>query len=215
MNKFIIFIVLCVFFSSSITFSQDYRLNKDFSYPLKFNSSYKGTRQLASASSVRPFAVITGIFLYLLNPIILYDNNKIALGITKEFSVGFGDFGENRASVEYSKIFREFNSHHLRIGYKRDILTADRFYPSNNLQGTGLYTLGLSGFTDFENFGVSPEISYGYSLRNHKLLIFPYLKLRYTSLFMGLKNDIIDFSFGLIIGIGNPFSDKKIRREYN
>lgn len=152
-------------------------------------------------------------FFYLLNPIVLFENDKIALGITKEISVGFGYFGEDRLSLEYSYIFRDDHSSHFRLGYKHDFLTAD-ILPSNFLQSTGVFTLGVSGFTDLDGFGVSPEAAYGFSFRNDKLLIYPHVKGRYTYTFGDQRSNIIDFSFGLMIGIANPFSDLKIRRSW-
>lgn len=150
-------------------------------------------------------------FFYLLNPIVLFENDKIALGITKEVSMGFGYFGENRLSFEYSFIFREDHTSHFRLGYKRDFIMAN-ILPSNFLQSTGVLTLGASGFTDLDGYGVSPEVAYGFSFRNDKLLIYPHVKGRYTYTFDKPRSNIIDFSFGLIIGFANPFSDLKIRR---
>jgi hypothetical protein len=150
-------------------------------------------------------------FFYLLNPIILFENDKIALGITKEISVGFGYFGENRIAFEYSFIFRDDHTSHFRLGYKRDFIMSD-ILPSNFLQSTGVLTLGASAFTDLDGYGVSPEVAYGFSFRNDKLLIYPHVKGRFTYTFDKPRSNIIDFSFGLIIGFANPFTDLKIRR---
>ena len=150
-------------------------------------------------------------FFYLLNPIVLFENDKIALGITKEVSIGFGYFGEERLSFEYSFIFRDDHTSHFRLGYKHDFIMSD-ILPSNFLQSTGVLTLGTSGFTDLDGFGVSPEVAYGFSFRNDKLLIYPHVKGRYTYTFGAERSNIIDFSFGLMIGIAKPFSDLKIRR---
>ena len=70
-------------------------------------------------------------------------------------------------------------------------------------------TIGADYFTDLTHSGVSPEISYGYSIRNNKLLFYPSLKIRYTYVPKG--SDIIDFSLGIVLGIANPFIDTKIR----
>lgn len=158
-----------------------------------------------------PIAIGVVGFFYLLNPIILFENDKIALGVTKEFSVGFGYFGENRLSFEYSYIFREDASSHFRFGYKRDFILAN-ILPSNFLQSTGVFTLGGGAFNDLDGWGIFPEAAYGFSFRNDKLLIYPHVKGRFTYTFRGQKSNIWDFSFGLMIGIANPFTDLKIRR---
>ena len=152
-------------------------------------------------------------FFYLLNPIVLFENDKIALGITKEVSVGFGYFGQDRLSFEYSFIFRDDHTSHFRLGYKHDFIMAD-ILPSNFLQSTGVLTLGASGFTDLDGYGISPEVAYGFSFRNDKLLIYPHVKGRYTYTFGEQRSNIIDFSFGLMLGIANPFTDLKIRRSW-
>jgi hypothetical protein len=158
-----------------------------------------------------PVALGVAGFFYLLNPIILFENDKIALGVTKEFSVGFGNFGENRISFEYSLIFREAQTSHFRIGYKRDFILAD-ILPSNFLQTTGVFTIGGGAFNDLDGWGIFPEAAYGFSFRNDKLLIYPHVKGRFTYAFRGEKSNIWDFSFGIMIGIANPFTDLKIRR---
>jgi hypothetical protein len=160
-----------------------------------------------------PASIGVAGFFYLFNPIILLEDDKIALGITKEISLGFGDFGENRFSLEYSYIFRESGSSQFRLGYKRDLILSD-ILPSHQLQATTALAIGASSFYDFEGWGVSPEVAFGFSLRNDKLLIFPHVKGRYTYTFDKQKSNIIDFSFGLMIGFANPFSELKIRRHW-
>ncbi|MBX7042398.1 MAG: hypothetical protein K1X85_05800 [Ignavibacteria bacterium] len=171
--------------------------------------SFKAHDRSESSNSSLAIGVGLASFLYLLNPIVLFQNDKIAGGLTKELSVGFGYFGEHRLAGEYSYVFRSDASSNLRFGYKYDILLKDRIRPSNFLQGTSCITLGASYFYDFNNHGVSPEIGYGYSIRNDKLLIYPNVKARYTYIPEG--SDMFDFSFGLMIGIANPFTDLNIR----
>jgi hypothetical protein len=180
--------------------------------PVEFtNSSYPGKEKTETGNSTLPIGIGVASFLYLLNPIVLFQNDRIGGGLTKEISLGFGYFGEHRLAAEYSYIFREGSSSHLRIGYKYDILLKDKLTPSNLLQGTSVVSLGASYFYDFEYHGVSPEISYGYSIRNDKLLIYPNLKLRYTYIPEGAN--MIDFSLGFMIGFANPFIDLKIRKK--
>jgi len=61
---------------------------------------------------------------------------------------------------------------------------------------------------------VFPELTYGFSLRNDKLLFYPHIKIRHTFMLSKAKPDITDISFGLIIGFANPFIDVNIRRKY-
>ena len=162
-----------------------------------------------SSSSTLPIALSVVSFLYLFNPIVLLENDKIAAGLTKELSLGFGNFGEYRATLEYSFLFRADLKSHLRAGFKYDILLKENIKPSNYLQGTPVITVGADYFTDLAHSGVSPEISYGYSIRNNKLLFYPSVKIRYTYVPKG--SNIIDFSLGIVLGIANPFINTKIR----
>jgi len=162
-----------------------------------------------SANSSLAIGIGLASFLYLLNPIVTFQNDRIGGGLTKEFSVGFGYFGEHRIAGEYSYIFRSGASSNFRVGYKYDILLKGGIRPSNLLQGTSSITLGASYFYDLTSNGISPEIGYGYSIRNDKLLIYPNLKVRYTYIPNG--SDMYDFSFGLMVGIANPFIDLNTR----
>ncbi|MGH2574822.1 MAG: hypothetical protein ACRDFC_03875 [Ignavibacteria bacterium] len=81
------------------------------------------------------------------------------------------------------------------------------------LQTTEVISIGAGYFTNFDKKGFFPELSYGYSIRNHKLLIYPHIKFRHTFMKKDIP-DISDLSFGIIFGIANPFIDVKIRREH-
>jgi len=162
-----------------------------------------------SSSSTLPIAIGLVSFLYLLNPIVPFENDKIGLGFTKEVSLGFGYFGEHRGSFEYSYIFRKDLNSNIRLGYKYDILLTRGLKPSNMFQSTTALSIGGGYFHNFSRPGYFAETSYGYSIRNHKILFYPSVKLRYTYVVKGAN--IIDFSFGIVIGIANPFIDLKIR----
>lgn len=179
-----------------------------------FRSNNYFTNLSRTQSPFIPVSIGFGVILYLINPVILYENKKIYAGITKELSVGFGKFGEHRFGFEYSFIFAGNISHHIRFSYKYDVLLKSNIEPSNMLQGTSAISIGAGYFTNFDKHGVFPEISYGYTLRNHKLLLFPHVKIRHTFMFKKEQADITDFSFGIIIGIANPFIDVHIRRGY-
>ena len=171
----------------------------------------------SNVTSPAPFTTLSiGVVsvLYLINPIILYEDEKVYAGLTKELSVGFGKFGEQRIAFEYSFVFTGNISHHLRFSYKYDLLMKDNIKPSHTLQTTSVLSLGGGYFTNFNKQGLFPELTYGYSLRNHKLLIFPHVKIRHTFMFGKEDADITDISFGIILGIANPFVDVKIKRNY-
>ena len=163
-----------------------------------------------SAASINSFTTVSigvGAVLYLINPIVLYDNKKIYAGITKEFSLGFGKFGEHRIAFEYSFIFSGNISHHIRFSYKYDLL-----FKENIEQGTSVLSLGGGFFSNFNKQGLFPELTYGYSLRNHKILIYPHIKIRHTFMFKKQDSDITDISFGIIFGFANPFIDVNIKK---
>jgi hypothetical protein len=178
------------------------------------NQNYKKLLKQNSSTSFLPVSIAAAAVFYVINPILLYENKKLYAGFTKEFSVGFGKLGEHRFSAEYSFILGGNVKHHLRLSYKYDLLLKENIKPSHIFQGTGVVSFGAGYFTDFHGPGIFPEISYGYSIRNHKLLFYPHVKLRYTFMFDKNNSDKTDFSFGIIFGIANPFMDVKIRREY-
>ncbi|MCC7159099.1 MAG: hypothetical protein IT281_06150 [Ignavibacteria bacterium] len=180
----------------------------------KFNENYKIFDKGSRNSSVLPVSIGILTAVYLLNPQIEYTNKKIYAGLTKEFSVGWGKLGEHRTAVEYSLIFGGNLRHYLRFSYKYDFLLSPGIQPSHMLQGTSVISFGGGYFTDFNGNGAFPEITYGYSIRNHKFLFYPHIKLRHTFMFRKDKPDITDFSFGVILGIANPFIDVDIQRKY-
>ncbi|MFA5011073.1 MAG: hypothetical protein WC644_03870 [Ignavibacteria bacterium] len=199
-----LFIILVFINSSNSLFCQS--LEK---YDLSNKNSFSVSK---TADSFLPYSIVFASIIYLLNPIILFENDRINLGFNKEFSVGFGHFGEHRISADYAYIFREENTQHFRLGYKYDYLLKD-IEPSNTLQTSSAVTFGLSYFTDFSLSGISPEIGIGYSIRNNKLLIYPNAKFRFT-LMQDLKGNLFDFSFGVMFGIANPFTGSKVRKKF-
>ncbi|HRE41045.1 MAG TPA: hypothetical protein PLG90_06910 [Ignavibacteria bacterium] len=151
--------------------------------------------------------------LYILNPIVIGNFDGVNLGLTKEISIGFGNFGEYRIGAEYSLIFKGDNKNQLRISGKYDNLLSD-IKPSNMLQTSEVLSFGGGYFTDFNVNGFFPEISYGFSIRNDKLLFYPHIKARYTFITDTNKKNFADISFGFILGIANPFIDLNIRNNH-
>ncbi len=198
-----VLVIVLLLVCSICTFTQSFF--KELKNPYKKSST---------TSSVLPISIGVLSVVYLLNPIIEYTEKKIYAGFTKEISVGWGKLGEHRTAIEYSLILGGNVRHYLRLSYKYDFLLADDIKPSHMLQGTGVFSAGGGYFTDFKGKGVFPEFTFGYSIRNHKLLFYPHIKLRHTFMLTEGKSDITDFSFGIMLGIANPFIDVEIRRKY-
>jgi hypothetical protein len=167
-----------------------------------------------TSASLLPISIGIAAVLYLINPILIYEDKKLYAGLTKELSLGWGKLGEHRTAFEYSLIIGGRIRHFIRFSYKYDFLLNKDIQPSHMLQGTGVLSFGGGYFTDFDGNGLFPEITWGYSLRNHKLLFYPHVKLRHTFMLKKDKSDITDISFGLMIGIANPFINVPIRRKY-
>jgi hypothetical protein len=167
-----------------------------------------------TAQTFLPVSIGVAAVLYLVNPILIFEDKKIYAGITKELSIGWGKFGEHRTAFEYSLIISGRIRHFIRFSYKYDFLLQKDIQPSHNMQGTGVVSFGGGYFTDFDGTGVFPEVTWGYSIRNHKFLFYPHLKLRHTFMLKKDKSDITDLSFGIIVGIANPFINVHIRRKY-
>jgi len=189
-------------------------VNSQFQYTtLQKQNRYQFLKR-SKSTSVLPVSIAAAAIFYVINPILLYENKRLFAGFTKEFSLGFGKLGQHRLGTEYSFILGGNIKHHLRLSYKYDVLLKENIKPSHTFQGTGVISIGAGYFTDFHGPGIFPEITYGYSIRNHKLLFYPHVKLRHTFMIDKDNSDKTDFSFGIIFGIANPFIDVKIRKQY-
>lgn len=184
----------------------DYSLND-------FTSSKLTKPENTAIDPTLPAAVWLLSAIYLFNPIITFQNGGANVGLTKEISLGFGYFGEYRIGAEYSLIFKGSQKNQFRLSGKYDILL-DSLVPSNMLQGTTVLSVGGGYFTDFTDSGLFPEASFGYSIRNDKLLFYPHIKARYTFVNHGSRTNFMDLSFGIMIGFANPFIDLNIRKEH-
>lgn len=183
--------------------------------PYKRTTKFTPPDKQNKSQSVLPLSIGVLAAVYIINPIVEYTDRKVYLGFTKEFSVGWGKIGEHRTSLEYSMIFAGNIRHYLRASYKYDFLLKPGIEPSHMLQGTSVLSVGGGYFTDFRGRGgVFPELTYGYSIRNHKLLFYPHVKIRHTFMLRKESPDITDISFGVMLGIANPFIDVDIRRSY-
>ncbi|MBE2226755.1 MAG: hypothetical protein IAE93_05415 [Ignavibacteria bacterium] len=209
-SVFLLFIAINAY--SQVNLQQNFSLTN---LKLKSKTTERKLPGLAGkTSSVLPISIGVLTAVYLLNPLVEYTDRKVYAGLTKEVSVGFGKLGQHRTAAEYSMVFGGNIRHYLRLSYKYDILLATGIQPSHMLQGTSVISVGAGYFTDFKGRGIFPEITYGYSIRNHKLLFYPHVKIRYTYMLTKDKPSITDLSFGVILGIANPFIDVNIRRKY-
>lgn len=206
--KRILLNIILIFLTCSNLFSQNFLTNStSVTLPGK-------NKSLNPQTSYTSLSLGLAAILYVINPIILMDDKKIYAGFTKEISAGFGKMGQHRFGFEYSFIFTGNVSHHFRLSYKYDFLLKQDVEPSHLLQGTAVLSTGAGYFSNFHKNGFFPEVTLGYSIRNHKILIFPHIKLRHTFMIRKIDTDISDFSFGIMFGFANPFIDVNIKREY-
>lgn len=192
-----------IFPQTGISNSEDtihYKLEPGF---LKIKEIKEISASSGSVSDDPDGSYVLGFMAYLINPVLSIEDGKATWGWTKEVSLGFGRLGEYRTSVEYTYSDREHLKNIIRAGLKHDILLKTRINPADDPVSTTVFTIGGGYYTDFEHSGYFPELSYGYSMRNNKFLMYPSVKLRYT--FVKEAPDILDFSFGLVIGFSNPF----------
>lgn len=133
-----------------------------------------------------------------LNPMIVYENEKVNFGLTKEVSAVFPfirtkNFGAiGRMGFEYSYIFRAENKNHLR-----GFLNIDLPIHSGDFIA---FTTGIGGgyFTDTRKSGIFPQISLNMFVPfGEGLGITPYFKLRHTFMFNETKSDVTDLSLGI------------------
>lgn len=200
------FLIAFILLQNNIILSQTAVTNSTFNDLNKINpgklTQQKTSQKLSSIGADDPVTIGSYLFffmLYALNPILLFENGKGYWGFTKEVSLGFGDLGKYRTSLEYSFVDRGHDENMLRAGFKYDILLNRKINRSKDVKSSVL-TIGGGYFTDFEHSGYYPEISYGYSFRyliDH-MLVYPSIKLRYT--FMNDSPDLTDISAGIVIG---------------
>ncbi|HQY51614.1 MAG TPA: hypothetical protein PK294_04120 [Ignavibacteria bacterium] len=182
-----IYLFLYIFIlSNSFVFAQtdNVKLN------IKSESNYQNPFiQQTSGSGLTVFAL-----LFPLNPILMIENDKFYVGITKEFS--FGKFPFGRAAVEYSLIFRETHVNQLRFSYNFDIpLVSGDF-------AVIMFSAGGGYFTDFDKKGYFPQTSVALLLpASETFTANVYFKTRYTIMDDKSESNIFDITFGLSAAI--------------
>lgn len=212
-NKYLILATVFLMFHSGINFPQTNNHNSGNTIQYNFKTDrliLAGKKEVSSSrehtSEDEAEGYVYFAIAYLANPIMSVEiNGKLSWGWTKEISLGFGELGQYRTSIEYTYLDREHSKNILRTAAKYDILLRPKINKKKDPVETSVLTLGGGYFTDFDRYGFFPEISYGYSYRDSRWLIYPSLKLRYT--FVSNAPDLADLSLGLIFGFGNPFAD--------
>ncbi|MFZ1320096.1 MAG: hypothetical protein WAT71_00935 [Ignavibacteria bacterium] len=179
-------LIIFFIFSNSFVFAQSDILK----LKIKSESNYSAPfTQQTSGSGLSVFAL-----LFPLNPILLIENEKFYVGITKEFS--FGKFPFGRAAVEYSLIFRETHVNQLRLSYNFDIPLVTGDFAAIMVSAGGGY------FTDFDKKGYFPQASLALLLpASETFTANVYFKTRYTIMDDKSKSNIFDITFGLSAAI--------------
>lgn len=138
------------------------------------------------------------IFIFLINPELIYENEKVNFGLTKEVSFAFPVMGANdftalgRLGLEYSYIFRNERNHHLRSSLNVDI-------PIETNEFTAvMLSIGGGYFTDFKKNGIFPQVSLGMFIpTNENFAVNPYVKLRHTFMLDKSQSSNTDISVGV------------------
>lgn len=182
--------MLCIY-----TFSQTgFKLKEENSFQVKSGSNCdfskpadKLTYKEAGLGAI-PYIFYTLLFI---NPMLVIEDKKAYFGLTKEISFGYYPYG--RLAFEYSYIFRDRNTSHLRFSYNYDIiLEAGDFAAFNLVPGAGY-------FTDTKNKGWFGHVSFGLILPVFVSAMNAYIRYRHTFIQNkpAGKTDIDDISLGL------------------
>jgi hypothetical protein len=125
----------------------------------------------------------------LISPMVVFEDKRVFFALTKEVSLGKFPYG--RLSFEYSYVFRDSNTSHLRFSYNYDIiLSAADFIAFIASPGAGY-------FTDTKNKGWFLHGSAGaLFVLKENIGLNPYLRYRHTFIDNKLKSDIDDISLG-------------------
>jgi len=135
-----------------------------------------------------PYMFYTLLFV---NPMLVIEDKKGSFGLTKEVSFGYYPYG--RIAMEYSYIFRDMNTSHLRASYNYDIILEAGDFAAFNL------TPGAGYFTDTKNKGWFGQLSFGVIIPAFISAVNPYVRYRHTFIQNKAadKTDIDDISIGM------------------
>jgi len=169
--------------------------SQDFDLKLKENKFSLNDNLKLNLSSVTkkadasPF-IMSLYVLTVINPMVVFEDKKVFFALTKELS--FAKFPYGRISFEYSYIFRDYNTSHLRLSYNYDILLE-----AGDLAAF-IATPGAGYFTDTKSKGWFINGCAGILLATiDYFALYPYLRYRYTYVVDKNKTDIHDVSLGM------------------
>jgi hypothetical protein len=185
MIKNILIISAVCFVMSNTVHSQNYQINLKLKESPGLKTSYPNYKK----SDLPTYLFVLGIAA-IISPMAVFEDKKVFFALTKEIS--FGKFPYGRVSIEYSYVFRSYNTSHLRFSYNYDfVLFAADFLGAIASPGAGY-------FTDAKNSGWFLQGSAGVLFaKSDQLAIHPYIKYRHTFIKDKLKSDIDDVSLGM------------------
>lgn len=167
---------------------QQYSNSQSINLKLK-NSSSSKRDALHFKKADMPIALYLVGIASLISPVIVFEDKKVFFALTKEISIGKFPYG--RLSFEYSYVFRDSNTSHLRFSYNYDIiLFAGDFIGAIASPGAGY-------FTDTKNNGWFLHASAGpfFGISEY-FVLHPYFRYRHTFIKDENKTDIDDISLG-------------------
>jgi hypothetical protein len=175
-------------FFSSLIYSQD--INWSFKSKEKYH--------LHKTDNTPVIGMTALLIASIVNPIVIYENKKIYLGISREVTLGFGKNNPFRISGEFSYIFREESRAQFRASIKYNILQSS--HRGEFINSTSFLSLGAGYYTDKTGKGVFPELTAGFIAGADGFLFIPYLRFRHTIMITKDKPNVTDFSLGAAIG---------------
>src|SRR4030095_10568426 len=95
-----------------------------------------------------------------------------------------------RFAFEYSYIFRDSNTSHLRFSYIYDVIIETDYFVVGDINA------GAGYFTDTKNKGWFLQASGGLLVPTSHVILNPYLRYRHTFISTADKTDIDDISLG-------------------
>lgn len=206
--------VFIVLFIGNTSISQPFKLRNQSNINIQLNSSLKkdinlthkspSTKELELFYELITVMAISGP--YIISPVLYSDENnsgskKLFIGITREFTLGFGKGDNFRISYEPSLIFRGEKRFQNRISAKYDLIIGE----GNSFMPYRLaVTIGAGYLNDGRNSFIFPEACFGAkfgNVGNTHLILYPSIKFRYNFITDKTKgNNTLDFSLGGAIG---------------
>jgi len=205
MKKLSLYLILSLVFIqfsySQVIFSTNSNLQPQSKYKVPLNSNLSFTKSSVTSPLNKEDADLNTaiyIFILLINPELIYENEKVNFGLTKDISLAFPLMGTNdffalsRLELEYSYIFRNERNHHLRSSLNVDIPI------ETNEFSAVMFSVGGGYFTDFKKNGIFPQFSLSMFIpTSDKFAVNPYIKLRHTFMLDKTQSNNSDISLGV------------------